>query len=213
MTAPGGVIIPRHMNRSLSLGAWVLSASLALAQSPGESKLNSLAVKAFTGKALPVVANVCADCHAHPKHASPFKLKPFDPAFHDPQTADANLKAIAELIDLKNPHASPLLKYAVTAHGKATDPPLKAGHPALRNLELWVHWAASAEGSQAPASVPPPPADKSVIQAEARQPAAPPAEPGKLVPLKATPVGPFAKPDSTKPNPADPFDPAGFNKK
>jgi hypothetical protein len=185
-------------------------ASVAVAQPPAEPKLNSAAAKAFTSKALPVVANVCADCHAHAKHTSGFKLKPFDPAFHDPQTADANFKAISKLIDTAKPHDSPLLTYASTAHGKATEPPLKAGHPALKNLELWVHWAASAEGTPALAAVPPPPADKAVVQAGGTQPVA---EPAKLPPVKATPVTTFAKPDATKPNPTDPFDPAGFNKK
>ena len=205
------------MKATLPLGVLLALAGGASAQSPGEPKLNSVAVKAFAAKVQPLLSNVCADCHAHAKHTSPFKLKPHDPAFNDPQTADANLRAVAPLIDTFTPHASPLLKYARTAHGKMTDPPLKADHPALKGLELWVHWACGPDGSAAPTAVPPPPADKAVVQAGATQPVALPAEPAKLPPLKAVPVQPFAdtkaKPDPAKPNPADPFDPAGFNKK
>lgn len=206
------------MKAILPLGVCVAVVGSALAQSPGEAKLNSTATKTFAAKVQPVLSNLCADCHAHAKHTSPFKLKPHDPAFNDPQTADANLRAVTALIDSSNPHASSLLKYATTAHGKASEPPLKAGHPALKGLELWVHWACGPEGSAAPTSVPPPPVDKAVVQAAATQPAAPmPVEPAKLPPLKATPNSTFAdtksKTDSTKPNPDDPFDPAGFNRK
>lgn len=204
------------MKATLSLGLLAAIAGGVLAQSPVEPKLNSAATKAFAAKVQPVLSNVCADCHAHPKHASPFKLKPHDPAFNDPQTADANLRAVTPHLDTTRPHDSKLLKYTTTAHGKATEPPLKAGHPALKTLELWVHWASWPEGSAAPTEVPPRPADKAVVQAGATQPAPTPAEPAKLPPLKATPVTQFgagAKPDPTKPNPTDPFDPAGFNKK
>ncbi len=199
------------MNRVLSLGVLLAALGTAAAQPPTEPKLNSAATKAFVGSVLPIVSNVCADCHAHAKHASNFKLKAYDPAFSDPPAADANLKAIANLLDAASPHASPLLKFATTAHGKATEPPLKADHPAYKKLVLWAHWATAVDGSPAPAAVPPTPADKTVIQAGATQPAPPPtAEPGKLPPLKTTP---FAKPDAKKANPDDPFDPATFNKK
>lgn len=182
----------------------------AYAQSPTEPKLNPAATKAFTSTVQPVVSNLCADCHAHAKHTSPFKLKAYDPAFSDPVAAEANLKVIAKLLDPANPSASPLLTYATTAHGKATEPPLKADHPAFKKLALWAHWATAAEGSAAPVTIPPPPAEKSVVQAGGTQPTSPQAEPGKLPPLKTTP---FAKPDPTKANPDDPFDPAGFNRK
>lgn len=202
------------MNRTLTLGVLLAAAGGSFAQS--DPKLNAAATRSFTAKVQPVLSNVCADCHAHAKHTSTFKLKAYDPAFNDPQTADTNLRAVAGLIDTSNPHASSLLKYAATAHGKATDPPLKAGHPALKALELWVHWASGPEGSAAPTVVPPPPVDKAVVQAGATQPAPPSPEPGKLPPLKATPVTQFGdakKAEPTKPNSDDPFDPAGFNKK
>lgn len=199
------------MNRALSLGVLFAALGTAAAQTPAEPKLNSAATKAFAGSVQPILSNVCADCHAHAKHASNFKLKAYDPAFSDPPAAEANVKAVGKLLDAASPHASPLLKYATTAHGKATDPPLKADHPAYKKLELWVYWATAVEGSPAPATVPAPPADKTVIQAGAIQPATPPtAEPSKLPPLKTTP---FAKPDAKKANPDDPFDPATFNKK
>jgi len=203
------------MNAILPLGALALAAAGATAQSLAQPKLNSAATKTFTAKVQPVLANVCADCHAHKAHASPFKLKPYDPAFNDPQTADANLRAITPLLDPANPHASPLLKYAITAHGKAAEPPLKAGHPALEKLELWVHWACGPEGTAAPTAVPPPRrTDAAVVQAGFTQPAPPTTEPAKLPLVKTTPIQPFADkpvPEPAKPNPADPFDPATFN--
>jgi hypothetical protein len=198
-----------------SLVALALASAGAVAQSPAAPKLNSAATKTFTAQVQPLLSNVCADCHAHKTHTSPFKLKAYDPAFNDPQTADANLRAVTPLLDVANPRASQLLRYSVTAHGKATEPPLKAGHPALEKLELWVHWASGPEGSGAPTVVPPPPkADAAVFQAGASQPVPPTPEPVKLPPVKTTPIQPFADkpvPEPAKPNPADPFDPAQFN--
>lgn len=198
------------MNRILSFGVAVCFLNSAVAQSPTDSKLNSAATKSFAGTVQPVLSNVCADCHAHPKHTSTFKLKAYDPAYSDPPAAEANLLAIAKWLDATTPHSSPLLTYATTAHGKATEPPLKADHPAFKKLALWVHWATAADGSVAPAVIPPPPAERILTQASGTQPAPAPIEPGKLPPLKTTP---FAKPDSKKANPDDPFDPVGFNKK
>src|SRR4051812_39246555 len=106
--------------------AVLLVAGSAVAADP---TVNSAAVKGFATKAQPILANVCADCHARKDHPSPFKLKPTDPAYHDPQAADATLRAVAAQIDSANPPASPLLKSAPPPHGKPTDPPLKATAP------------------------------------------------------------------------------------
>jgi hypothetical protein len=215
LTSGGGGDIAGGMKVTLPLVALALAAAGAVAQPPAAAKLNSVAAKSFTAQVQPVLSNVCADCHAHKTHASPFKLKAYDPAFNDPPTADANLQAVTPLLDVTNPHASPLLKYAATAHGKAADPPLKAGHPALQKLELWVHWACGPEGSAAPTVVPPPPkVDAAVVQTGATQPAPPATEPAKLPPVQPTPIRSFADrplPEPAKLNPADPFDPAQFN--
>ncbi|MCU0702544.1 MAG: hypothetical protein MUF18_00960 [Fimbriiglobus sp.] len=204
-------------NRTLHLGVLLAVAGTVAAQSPVEPKFNAAAGKMFPTKVQPLLSNLCADCHAHPKHTSPFKLKAYDPGFSDPQTAETNLRAVTRYLDVTNPHASPLLKFAITAHGKAEDPPLKAGHPALKGLELWTHWACGPDGSAMPTAVPPPRVDKTVIQTGATKPASPFTEPARLPPVKTTPLGQFAdtkpKADPTKPNPIDPFDPAGFNKK
>ena len=159
------------MNRILTLGVIVLFAGSVAAQ-PTEPKVNSAAAKAFATTVLPVITNVCADCHAHAKHASAFKLRPYDPAYSDPALAEANYKAVVKMLDAASPHDSPLLKYSATAHGKAAEPPLKAEHPAYKKLAIWVHWATAADGSAAPASIPPPTA-KAVIQAGNTQPAPP----------------------------------------
>ena len=163
------------------------------------------AAKAFAVKVQPILANACADCHARKTYPGPFKLRPTDADDPDRAATDANLLAVAAHLDPSAPLSSPVLKFATTAHGKGSEPPLKAGSPATANLALWVVAACG-----------PAPAPAPVVQAGAKVPAPPPAEPAKLPPLKATPVQPFAEPkrgDPAKPNPADPFDPAGFNKK
>jgi hypothetical protein len=161
------------------------------------------AAKAFPLKAQPILANACADCHARKSHDSPFKLHGSDAENPDRAAVAANLVAVAAYLDPAAPHKSPLLKYATTAHGKATEAPLKAGTPAANNLALWVRAACGPDAPPAP-----------LIQAAAKVPAPLP-EPAKLPPLKATPL-PFAEPKKDAPaklNPADPFDPAAFNKK
>ncbi len=161
------------------------------------------AAKAFLFKAQPILANACTDCHARKSHDSPFKLRGSDAENPDQAALAANLAAVTAYLDPAAPHKSPLLKYATTAHGKASEPPLKAGSPAANNLALWVQAAC---GPNAPAAP--------VVQASAKVPA-PPSEPAKLPPLKAT-LLPFAetkKDAPAKADPADPFDPAGFNKK
>jgi hypothetical protein len=178
---------------------------VAFAQpTPSEPKFNTVSAKAFAAKVQPILANRCADCHARKDHTSGFVLKRIDPGLNDPQGAEQNLRAAAKWITPAAPHDSPLLAKAIAAHGKATDPPLPgAGHVAYQVLELWVHWACAAEGSPAPAVVPPRPTAAVVITK-------PPAEP----PTPAVvPAGGFAtKSVQGTANPDDPFDPAAFNR-
>jgi hypothetical protein len=176
-----------------------------------EAKFNSEAAKAFAAKIQPILTNRCADCHAHKDHAGGFKLKWIEPGLNDPQSADANLRAVARWLTPTAPHDSPLLKYAVTPHGKAAEAPLPKRHAAYEKFELWVHWACGPDGSAAPTAVSPPRAATLLVpvqQAVAIQPATVP--PAVVTAGFATaPTGPMT---DSKPNPNDPFDPAAFNR-
>jgi hypothetical protein len=176
-----------------------------------EPKFNTASAKAFAAKVQPILANRCADCHARKDHASGFVLKRIDPGLNDPQGAEQNLRAAVKWITPAAPHDSPLLTKAIAAHGKAADPPLpSAGHVAYQVLELWVHWACAAEGSPAPAAVPPRP----TAPVPTATPAVAVAEPPAVVPVggfaTAAPKPPQATPGTV--NPDDPFDPAAFNR-
>lgn len=183
---------------------------------PAEPKFNSEAGKVFAAKVQPILTNRCANCHARPDHASGYRLRPIEPGINDPQGAEENLKATARWISPANPHASPLLKYANTAHGSAAaEPPLPGEHVAYKNLELWVHWACGPEGSALPAAVPPPSAaiPERWTPPVQRTLATNPVTEG---PAAVVQTGGFAsgvvQPEVVKSKPTDPFDPAEFNR-
>ncbi len=203
------VVIPTGMKRALAVLVLLSAVGGASAQS-----LNSKATKAFASKVQPILSNVCASCHAGKDHASEFKLKRYDPNFNEPAVAESNLKALEKYLSADEPQSSPVLKYAILAHGKAKEPPLKdAAQPAFRNLELWVHWAGAAEGTPELKSVPPAVKLKMekpapvVVQAEARESVKAPATVIQAGFGSSKPV------EVPKSNPNDPFDPAPFNKK
>ena len=203
------------MNTKSVLAVAVSLAGTALvAQSPKpfappiETKFNSESAKMFAAKVQPILTNRCADCHAHKDHASRFRLKAIDPDINDPQGAEVNLRAAAKWITPGTPHASPLLTYATTAHGKAKDPPLPNPHVAYTLLEVWVHWACAPEGSAMPAVIPPPPTERwsPVQQASATTPTT-----SAIQQTSGFATGVGVKAESVTP-PTDPFDPATFNR-
>lgn len=169
--------------------------------------VNSVAAKNFAAKIQPILSNTCAECHARADHGSKFLLKKYDPNFNDPKLAEANLKAFSVWLDTKQPANSPALQYAVKAHGRSKAPPLRdENHPAYSVLELWLHTAASTEGTAMLASVPS--LKKSLttpntIQLVSASEVATPLtkEPPTLPVLKATPLKKM-----------DEFDPVHFNR-
>jgi branched-chain amino acid aminotransferase len=192
------------MNTKSVFAAVALSGTIVAAQSPkdAEGKFNPESAKMFAAKIQPILTNRCADCHARKDHGSGFQLKAIDPGINDPQGADANLRATAKWITPANPHASPLLVHAATAHAKLKEPPLPNAHVAYKQLELWVHWACGPDGSAMPSSIPPAPA---------------PAQPsGAIQQVSATGPTGFATGGKSEslppPPPTDPFDPATFNR-
>ncbi|HVK16381.1 MAG TPA: hypothetical protein VM533_05485 [Fimbriiglobus sp.] len=158
---------------------------------PAAADCNSAAFRAFPAKVQPLLMNLCADCHAKPDHPSEFKITRVPAGYANPEASQRNAKDVAKFVSRDDPSASPLLSKAVSAHGGQRTPALfNRSHPAYRNLELWVHWAAGPEGSPAPEAIP------------ARKPH-PTATSAAVRPLPAA-AGPPAKPD-------DPYDPAVFN--
>jgi len=163
---------------------------------------NSVSLKSYAAKIQPILSNVCAECHARPQHASRFVLKKLDPNYNDPELAEKNLAAVLNWIDPAQPAESPLLKFALVAHGPGKQPPLRdAKHPAYATLEQWVF-----------AVVPPMESiarrDPMMIQAIAIEPKPMASEPGHLPKL------PLPEPLSPSPGSvsSDPFDPAAFNR-
>jgi len=183
----------------------LLTASmLHAADKPGA--INSVATKNFAAKIQPILSNTCMECHARADHGSNFLLKKYDPNFNDPKLAEANLKAFSVWLDIKEPSKSLALQYAVKAHGKAKVPPLRdENHPAYTTLELWIHTAASIEGTAMLATVPAPKklmANTNSIQLVTSNEAVKPAtsEPAMLPMLKPAPLKMM-----------DEFDPVQFN--
>ncbi|HJZ58815.1 MAG TPA: hypothetical protein VKE74_27985 [Gemmataceae bacterium] len=178
----------------------------------------------FGTRVQPILANLCAECHAKADHASAFKLARTTDYDTGPQTARPNLKAVAAQLNKDDPDKSPLLVKALTAHGGMKEPPLAGRHlAAYRSLEGWVFAAVGA--------APPPPAPEPIARtvpsnpgpilppAGATAPAAP-AAPQPVSPVLPPPVvgsfGQDAKPLTPDPagtgEPADEFDPSVFNR-
>lgn len=121
----------------------------------GPDALNSAAYPLFAAKVQPILTNLCARCHCAPASVGAFVLERVPHGYADPEATRRNARAAARVVDTKEPAASKLLTMAVTAHGDLRDPPVPSrGHPAFRNLEIWVHWAAAPEGSTVPLVIP-----------------------------------------------------------
>jgi len=163
----------------------------AAKSAPGD--FNGVAAKAFPTAIQPVLTNLCAGCHAKPDYAGTFRLKPIPTGFADPEAARANAVTAFTHLDRADPSASEFLSKAVTAHGGQKAAALRdRTHAAYRNLELWAHGMALAEGTPIPTAEPKP------------KPALPPpvlvSKPSALPPPATKPVPP-----------GDPFDPQVFN--
>jgi len=160
---------------------------------------NSASFPVFASRVHAILLNTCAACHAQ-DGVKAFRLvkQTGRPA------VSRNLTAALPFVDAADPAKSKLLTMAVTPHGTATVAPLRTrNHPAYLALEEWAMIARGPEGTTEPTSRP-----------ETPEPQRPPVldkEPAATPPGKAD-FG-AARPDEKKPGgPADPFDPATFNK-
>jgi len=174
-----------------------------------ESDVPAEAVAAFGPRVQPVLANLCADCHAKPAYSGSFKLACGTGADHDAGIIRQNLKATIGQIKKTDPSASPLLEKALAAHGGMKQAAFaNRMAPAFRVLEAWVILAAGPTGAPPAPVLPPPPETKPAP--EAPKPVLPP-----VPPPPAVKFGEEAKP-APKPEPngesMDEFDPTLFNR-
>jgi hypothetical protein len=180
-------------------------------------ELNAECMGLFASRVQPILLNTCAKCHASGK-AGEFKLtQVFGDAPVSGKSAQQNLTAVLSQIKPEQPLNSPLLRMAASAHGGATQPPLRGrDSPAFKTLAQWVQLTAahapkvSTAVSDAPSLAAERPG-KNISEAVETKPAT-----ERFVVQKeasAKPKEEFADTESAKPTgPADEFDPLIFNR-
>ncbi len=180
-----------------------------------ELYLDREAVKFYTSRVQPVLANTCASCHARKDHDSAFKLRAITEGYANPQATDANMHMTAKYVTRTSVASSPLLLYAMKGHGGRKEAPIfSREHPAFKYLEIWARGISveepQVEGiAKAPPQLPSNP--NSVHLAGVGL-----AAPAPVSIPKVTEFGqsqpPQPDPSYMKLNPDDPFDPALFNR-
>jgi hypothetical protein len=174
-------------------------------------EISAQAIAMYTTRIQPILMNTCIPCHSRSDSGNFRLTRVFgNPGIKQPSTRH-NLAATLAQIHPSDPLSSPLLVKALSLHGTASRPPLKDRNtPAYRLLEEWVRLQAAAPMTPAPVST----VSTREVLPTAPVPAA--------VPASATVTensGTFAqdrKDDATRSmngnTPADPFDPALFNR-
>jgi|YNPBryunderm2012_1023409.scaffolds.fasta_scaffold09406_2 hypothetical protein len=115
------------------------------------AEVNSLTLPMFTAKVQPVLMNLCVRCHSQNNRDRQFRLVRINEGFADIQGTTKNIQAVARYLNPQQPSNSILLQKALQSHGGLREPLVHSrAHPAYRNLEYWVSWAVSPEGSQQP---------------------------------------------------------------
>jgi hypothetical protein len=175
-------------------------------------ELNAECMGLFARRVQPILMNTCASCHASGRGGD-FKLtQVFGDAPLGGKSSQQNLTAVLSQVKPGQPLESPLLLMAASAHGGASQPPLKSRQtPAFRSLEQWVQLtsahapkAAQDEGLQERAA-------KNVFEGIGKKPASEHATQSKAEPTKTEDL--FAEQEpSTSAQPVDEFDPIIFNR-
>jgi hypothetical protein len=169
-----------------------------------EPELVAEAANAFGPRVQPVLANLCADCHAKPSYAGSFKLACGTSTDLDPAAVKQNIRAVLSQIKKNDPASSPLLEKALESHGGMKRAAFaNRQSPAFRVLEAWVQ-AAAASAPNAPAPALPPPPAEQPKPTEAPKPVLPPPPVVKF--------GEDAIPVGTPAPSGDEFDPVIFNR-
>ncbi len=209
---------------------WVAKLEKKAATKPTESKaptparapieLASGSAVAFAARIQPILANQCAGCHAAKDYTGEFKLGRVAEGFANPETAAANLKVVASQLRADSPANSPLLTYALAAHGGQKRPAFPNRDAiAFRHLEAWViESLPKADATKGFATAPKPEAKRELAEPPMTLPGAVVGTLGRPTVAPAPmPVAPAPAPAMTLPapkaNPADPFDPAEFNRR
>jgi hypothetical protein len=110
-----------------------------VAPAPKAGELTVPTMAHFTGKVQPILMNTCARCHCHPEHSSPFRLEQVPLGFADPGTTRRNAEMTARYVWNRATSSSPIVEWAITAHGAEREPPFPSrNHPAVRNLAAFV---------------------------------------------------------------------------
>jgi hypothetical protein len=144
--------------------------------------------KRFVVKVQPILMNACASCHVRP-NAGKFRLeRTYMDTLNSRAATIRNLNAVLAELDRSKPAASPLLRWATTAHGGGALPPFRdRSAPAFKQLDEWVRMIVG---------------DSPAPKAETV---------GATAPAGSSEFG-TAKPKADEAaGPKDPFDPAIFN--
>ena len=216
----------------------VIPAPNPAAAAEPEADVSAEAATVFAARVQPVLANLCADCHAKADHASGFKLARTTGYDASPPTTRQNLRAAAAQLKKDDPANSPLLVKAVAAHGGMKQPAIAGRQvPSFKALEGWVSVAGGCPPPAVPVMIPPAPVPTAPPPAPVVKPmlpalpvAPPPVIPPAVDPKPIIPVIPPAAegsgfgrdakplPKSSGPNPSnsgpvvDEFDPSLFNR-
>jgi len=163
----------------------------------------------------PILMNACASCHAGSQGGT-FKLvRTSEHGSLAPKTTQQNLTAVLAQINLEQPRSSPFLTKAVAVHGSLTQAPLSGRRmPAYHAMEEWVKLTMSNQpvAHEQPVQTAPEAPTK-----ESKPPTPRPEKPPvtKATAPSKTEEAPcsFSEDQSPKDKePADPFDPAIFNR-
>ncbi len=168
---------------------------------PPPVELTTESLSTFTTRVQPILMNACASCHATGRGGT-FKLvRGAGGASASLRIVQQNLAAVLPYVQVEQPHLSPLLVKALSAHGESDQAPLKGRQvAAYQTLENWVRATVRKNPhlrDQSDKGAPTPPAAEA--KPEAREP-------------ERRFAGWAADKTAAPPKPADPFDPAAFNR-
>jgi hypothetical protein len=175
------------------------------------------AANQFTTRIQPILMNACASCHANGQGGSFKLLRVFEHGSLERKTTQQNLTAVLGQLNLEQAEKSPILTKATSVHGAMSQAPLTGRQTsAYHALEGWVKTAVATQSTPRESTVQPaaegqPRAEKTSVEKVEKPPA-------EKTTAEAAPTSKSNEFSSEKRNPApkepaDPFDPAIFNKK
>ncbi|MBX3398757.1 MAG: hypothetical protein KF873_08460 [Gemmataceae bacterium] len=184
-------------------------------------ELASGSAVAFAARIQPILSNQCASCHAAKDYSGAFQLGRVAQGYANPEVAAANLKVATSQLEVDDPANSPLLKYALTAHGGQKRPAFPNRDAiAYRHLEAWVfETLPKRDTTRGFATESKPAAKHEPVDAPTALPGAVVGELGRpaVVSTATVPAHVVPRPVPTVPKSAananDPFDPTEFNRR